>query len=93
MLDFYLIRDEQPSILSAHLKYVGGIEWEEFEAAQIACIIENHLDYYEKFRWSNEQIKRKIFLLKSLDRASLFNLTNILEKSSSSGFGLLAFGD
>ena len=93
MLDFYLIPDDDPSNSSTKLKYIGGIEWEEFEEAQATEIIEIHLDYYGKFRWSNELMKRKIIRLKELNRVSLSNLTVILNQANAAECGLVAYGD
>ncbi|GAA4041963.1 hypothetical protein GCM10022409_29970 [Hymenobacter glaciei] len=93
MLDFSLITDNQPNNSTAKLKYIGGIEWEEFEEAQVAKVIEGHLDYYGDFRWSNELVKRKISQLEELNRASLSNLTDILKHANAAGCGIMAYGD
>ncbi|WP_210515663.1 hypothetical protein [Hymenobacter terricola] len=93
MLDFFQIHDGQPTNNSPKLKFIGGIEWEEFEEAQIANVVEKHLDYYGKFRWSNESVSRKIAQLKELNRTSLSNLTDILKQANAADCGLIAFGD
>ncbi|MET4073088.1 hypothetical protein [Hymenobacter sp. UYCo722] len=59
MLDFSFINDEQPAH-SRQLSYAGGIEYEKFVKAQELKIVEIHLDYYGKFRWSSLQIKQKL---------------------------------
>lgn len=93
MLDFYLIADEQPNSSANQLSFIGGIEAEEFEEAQTNNLIESHYDYYGKFRWSNEVVKRKIKQLEILKIASLANLLDILKQANASENGLIAFGD
>jgi len=51
------------------------------------------LDYYVKFWWSNELVKRKIIQLKQLNRASISNLTAILKQADAAECCILAFGD
>ena len=93
MLDFYLIGDDQPYNSTVKSGFIGGIEEEEFEEAKTAKVIESHLDYYGKFRWSIELVKRKIIQLEQLNCASLSNLTDILKQSAAAECGLFAFGD
>lgn len=94
MLDFYFILDEQSNTTSVkQLKYAGGIEEEEFEMAQKAGLIENHADYYGKFRWSGRQVLDKVNLLASCPFRASTALNNILAQAKAAGFGLVAFGD
>jgi hypothetical protein len=62
MLDFHFIPDEKP-MHARGLNYAGGVEYEEFEKAQELELIENHLDYYGKFRWISQNIQQKCVLL------------------------------
>jgi hypothetical protein len=94
VLDFYLIRDDQPNNYPVkHLAYLGGIEADEFEEAQCARVIETHLDYYGKFRWSSELIRMKLDSLTKSNHSSLLNLTTILRQALAADCGLAAFGD
>ena len=94
MLDFYFITDEQPFTGNLkQLKYAGGIEWEEFELAQRAGLIEAHADYYGKFRWSSEQVSNKLMLLANCPFRASSMLNNLLAKAETAGVGLIAFGD
>ncbi|MDO7849747.1 hypothetical protein Q5H92_25515 [Hymenobacter sp. M29] len=92
MLDFSFINDELP-IHSRQLSYAGGIEYEEFEKAQELKVIENHLDYYGKFRWSSQQVKQKNNILVPAIISLIPNLASILKQALAGDFGLVAFGD
>ena len=77
MLDFYSIMDEHPNnAASKKLTYLGGIEEEEFEAAQEAGIVENHLNYYRDFRWSSELVKRKLDVIAKINSPKFFKLSS-----------------
>jgi hypothetical protein len=94
MLDFYTIRDDQAASargLQSHL--IGGIEEEEFEAAVAAAIIETHLDYYGKFRWSSELVNRKLNLLEKLNNKQFEGLISILKQAKAAESGVIARGD
>lgn len=94
MLSFYFILDEQSNTTSSkQLKYAGGIEEEEFEMAQKAGLIENHADYYGKFRWSGKQVLDKVSLLANCPFRAGTELDGILAQAKATGFGLIAFGD
>lgn len=94
MLDFYFITDEQSNTTSSkQLKYANGIEEEEFEMAQKAGLIENHADYYGKFRWSGKQVLDKVTLLANCPFRAITELNAILAQAKAAGVGLIAFGD
>jgi hypothetical protein len=94
MLDFYTIRDDQAaSARGLKLALVGGIEYEEFIAAQDAGVIEPHLDYYENFRWSSELALRKLALLVKLNSKQFEHLTAVLKQAKATESGLIARGD
>ncbi|TVT39099.1 hypothetical protein FNT36_15660 [Hymenobacter setariae] len=92
MLDFSFISDEKP-IYTRSLGYAGGIEYEEFERAQEVNLIESHLDYYGKFRWSSQQIQQKRAMLTPVLEAAIPNLASIVKQAFAGGCGLVAFGD
>ncbi|OGX88294.1 hypothetical protein [Hymenobacter coccineus] len=92
MLDFSFIPDEKP-VHHWGLTYVGGIEYEEFVAAQDLKIIESHLDYYGKFRWMSQNVQQKRAMLTSAVAAAVPNLAFILKQAFTANCGLVAFGD
>jgi Tfp pilus assembly ATPase PilU len=92
MLDFRFINDELP-MHSRQTSYAGSIEIEEFEKAQELKVIEMHLDYYGKFRWSSFQVKQKRELLIQAISAQIPNLSSILKEAFAGNYGLAAFGD
>jgi len=92
MLAFYFIPDEKPMHTPA-LKYAGGIEYEEFEKAWELKIVENHLDYYGKFRWISQNIQQKNTQLTSATAAAIPNLASLLKQAFAARCGLVAFGD
>jgi hypothetical protein len=94
MLDFYAIRDDQAtSARGLQLHLIGGIEEEEFEAAVAAGVIEPHLDYYGKFRWSSELINRKLLLLEKLNNKQFKKLVSVLKQAKTAESGVIARGD
>ena len=94
MLDFHTIRDDQAtSSRGLKLALVGGIEYEEFVAAQDAGVIEPHLDYYGKFRWSSELVQRKLALLVKLNSKALEPLASVLKQAKAAECGVVARGD
>jgi hypothetical protein len=92
MLDFSFIPDEK-SMHARDLVYAGGIEYEKFAEARKLKIIENHLDYYGKFRWISQNIQQKYTLLTPAVTAAIPNLASILKQAFAAKYGLAAFGD
>ena len=92
VLDFCFIPDEMP-MHRRGLALAGGIEQEEFEQAQELEIVESHLDYYGKFRWSSQNVQQKCFLLTSASSTAIPRLAAMLEQASAANCGLVAFGD
>lgn len=92
MLDFSFINDEQPAYRQ-QLNYAGGIEYEEFEKARELKFVENHLDYYGKFRWTNQQVKQKGAALTPAISDEIPNLATILKQAFAGSYGLVASGD
>jgi hypothetical protein len=92
MLDFSFIPDDKP-MHARGLNYAGGIEYEEFVKAQELKLIENHLDYYGKFRWISQNIQQKRAQLTPAVAAAVPNLAGILKQAFAAECGLVAFGD
>ncbi len=92
MLDFSFVSDEQ-SMHARSLSYAGGIEEEEFERARKLRLVENHLDYYGKFRWSSQQVQQKRTMLTPVVEAAILNLASILKQAFVANNELVAFGD
>lgn len=92
MLDFCFIPDEK-NMHTPGLAYAGGIEYEEFEEARKLKIIEHHLDYYRKFRWTSQNIQHKYVRLTPALTAAIPNLASILKQALAAECGLVAFGD
>jgi hypothetical protein len=92
MLDFFFIRDDQSSN-SNQINAAGGIEYEEFIEAQKLKIIENHLDYYGKFRWISQNVQQKRAMLTPVVTTTIPNLASILKQAFAGDCGLVAFGD
>ena len=92
MLNFSFIPDEQ-AMHTRNLNYAGGIEYEEFDEAQKLGIIENHLDYYGKFRWISQNVQQKRAMLTPTVEAVIPNIASILKQAFAGECGLVAFGD
>lgn len=92
ILYFFFIRDDQSSN-SKQINAAGGIEYEEFIEAQELKMIESHLDYYGKFRWSNQQVQQKRARLTPAVEAAIPNLAAIIKQAFAAECGLVAFGD
>ncbi|MDO7852366.1 hypothetical protein [Hymenobacter convexus] len=94
MLDFFLIRDEEPSSYSfAQDEYAGGIRMLEFEQAQYTHIIENHLEFYKDFRWSSAQVKHKLQLVQATKSEQFAALQRILQRAVEMNCGVMAVAD
>ena len=94
MLDFFLIRDEQPKQYSlTQEEYAGGIKMLEFEQAQNARIIESQLDFFKDFRWSSAQVKQKLLLIQATKSEHFGALQKILQRAIEVNCGVIAFGD
>jgi hypothetical protein len=56
-------------------------------------MIESHLDYYGRFRWSSQQVKQKRALLQPVVIVAIPSLASILKQAFAAECGLVAFGD
>ncbi|MGY3087066.1 hypothetical protein ACVWYF_000092 [Hymenobacter sp. UYAg731] len=94
MLDFYLIKDEEPNSYSfTQEEYAGGIRMLEFEQAQYARIIEPHLDFFKDFRWSSEQAKQKLQHVQATKSEQFAALQKILQRAIEMNCGVMAVAD
>ncbi|MBK7882448.1 MAG: hypothetical protein IPJ81_00375 [Chitinophagaceae bacterium] len=105
MLDFHLINDttSKSVIENGNLECAGSIDHYDFTYLKNIKIIEDWLDYYKDFRWTNEQVIQKIELLLSIyhsDNTSKSKvktpektMLDILQKAKNTGNGLIAYGD
>jgi hypothetical protein len=102
MLDFYLIKDATSTSNHGLSKedYAGGINDSEFDYLQNIHIIEDWLDYYQDFRWTNEQVNQKLSRLldylnaqKEPGKSPQLAILAILEKARQSECGLVAYAD
>ncbi|WP_022824904.1 hypothetical protein [Hymenobacter norwichensis] len=94
MLDFFFIRDEQPSDHAlTQAEYAGGLRVDEFEQAKNAQIIEPYLDFYEDFRWSSVQVEQKLTLLQKAKIEETTVLLWILRRAMKLDCGVIAFCD
>jgi hypothetical protein len=75
------------------LTHTGSIEHEEFTKAQDAKLIEGHLDFYGKFRWSSQQVRQKRMILTPAIEAIVPGLAPILKQAFAGECGLVAIGD
>lgn len=94
MLDFYLLEGD---ILThnklSRKELLGQLDYSEFEELQQKKIIESHLDFYKDFRWTNEQVNKKLDILMADTNSWDYKLTHILKKASSANGGLIANAD
>jgi uncharacterized protein YktB (UPF0637 family) len=60
---------------------------------QAANVIELHLDYYDKFRWSSELVNRKLALRAKLNDKQFEQLTARLKQAKAAESGVIAQGD
>ncbi len=98
MLDFYLIKDEQPKPNDpeqAKLKFIIGMNSKTFENLIKKRIIDSRFDYYSDFRWNNQfikQIKTKTINNNNSD-SDIERLNTILKKAIESKCGIIAYSD
>jgi len=99
MLDFYIIKDDQPAPNypeQSGLEFVGGIDGKTFENLQNKGIIDRQFDYYSDFRLGTLLIKkvRQTILQKQLQSDSdVKKLTQLLDTADNKHSGLIAYGD
>lgn len=99
MLDFYLIRDNQPIPNypeQANLEIAGGLDYETYEYLKSKGLIDKRLDFYSDFFWGTEMIESTLAIInqggfKSDPRVKLFYdlISLALEKKC----GLIAYSD
>ena len=98
MLDFYLIKDEQPKPNypeKANLEFILGLDSRTFENLIKKEIIDSRFDFYSDFRWNRkliEQINIKISNYKKSD-SDIEKLNVILKKALKFESGIIAYCD
>ena len=98
MLDFYLIKDEQPKPNypeKANLEFILGLDSRTFANLIGKGIIDSRFDYYSDFRWNSnliEQINSKASKIKNSD-SDIDKLNLILKKALELKFGIIAYCD
>ena len=98
MLDFYIIKDEQPKpsyCQQANLEFIAGLDSGTFDNLISKGIIDSRFDYYSDFRWNSnliEQINSKVSKIKNSD-SDIDKLKSILNKALELQCGIIAFCD
>ncbi|WP_088842000.1 hypothetical protein [Hymenobacter gelipurpurascens] len=99
MLDFYLIKDSQPTQSEiTDLEYLGGIREALFSQLQTEGIIEPRFDFYSDFRWGSEMAARMLVTLQKRlpcapQQMECKSFIALLHKAVGANGGLLAVGD
>lgn len=98
MLDFYLIKDDQPKPNypeQLSLEFVVGLDSKTFESLIKEGLIDSRFDFYSDFRWSLkviEQINLNIVKAKNLD-SDIDKLNLIINKALELKSGIIAYCD
>ena len=99
MLDFYLIKDDQPNPNDPEqvgLMYAGSLDNKTFNNLQNKGVFDERLDYYSDFRLGTAMIKqiRQSILHRKMEMDSdVIKLLDIFNHADSAESGLIAFGD
>jgi hypothetical protein len=99
MLDFYLIRDDQPKYGNskrAELQFAGELDYECFENLKAKGLIDDRFDYYTDFRWGTDLIKQ---ISEKIDKkviesdSDIKKLIELLNMAIQNKCGLIAYSD
>ena len=99
MLDFYLIRDDQPKPdypEQANLEFVGGLDLKTHSNLQKKGLIESQYDYFSDFRWGTTiigQIKEKTRHDNFENDSDVIKLMDLIDKAQLKDSGLIAYCD
>ncbi len=96
MIDFYLIKDEQPKPdypEQASLEFVDGINYKTYENLVKKGIIDSRFDYYSDFRWNSQLIEQIFKRIKKPTDSDFRVLNKILNRATESKKGLIAYCD
>ena len=98
MLDFYIIKDEQPKPNypeQVNLEFISGLDSRTFDNLISKGVIDSRFDYYSDFRWNNsliKQINSKVSKIKNSD-SDIDKLNLILKKALELECGIIAYCD
>lgn len=98
MLDFYLIKDDQPKPNypeQVPLEFITGLNSKTFENLIKKGLIDSRFDYYSDFRWNInlvKQINLKIAKAKNSD-SDIDKLNLIINKALKLKCGIIAYCD
>jgi hypothetical protein len=98
MLDFYIIKDEQPKPNypeQVNLEFITGLDSGTFDNLIRKGIIDSRFDYYSDFRWDSyliEQINSKVSKIKNSD-SDIDKLNLIIKKALELKCGIIAYCD
>ena len=97
MLDFYLIKDDQPKPNypeQSGLQFVGSLDEKTFSNLKKNNLIGNQFDYYSDFRWGTTivlQMQQRIIQVS--DDSDIKKLIVLLEIAEKHDAGLMAYSD
>ena len=99
MLDFYLIKDEEPSPnypSKKALEYIGGLDHKTFYNLQQKGLLDMRFDYYSDFRLSTKTIRQILEKIENENLGSdsdVMKLIKMLEMANRTSNGIIAYGD
>lgn len=98
MLDFYIIKDEQPKPNypeQINLAFIASLDSKTFYHLIKKGLIDARFDDYSDFRWDShliEQINAKVSMVKNAD-SDIKQLNRILRKALELKCGIIAYCD
>jgi len=99
MLDFYLIKDDQPNPdypEQSELEFAGGLDLKTHSNLQKKGLIDDHYDYFSDFRWDTtfvKQLKAKTKQSKFENDSDVQKLIDLINKAQLKESGLIAYCD
>ncbi|WP_271784735.1 hypothetical protein [Aquimarina algiphila] len=98
MLDFYLIKDDQPKPSYPELidlEFIIGLDLVTFKSLIKKQLIDSRFDYYSDFRWDEsliKQIELKISRIQKFDSATK-KLEQIIKKAIDKNCDIITYCD
>lgn len=99
MLDFYLIKDDEPQPNypeQSGIQFAGSLDEKTFSNLKTKNVISDQFDYYSDFRWGTTiilQIRQRIMQKQVSDDSDVKKMIVLLEIAEKHGTGLMAFSD